>query len=439
MASDCTGLATPELMWKMARMFQSSLPVAEHVWTCDISTASRAWIRKVLPQVLILDDMSTRTFERDAIVSEDVDGNKVRISRMKADLDLYITGFMCSPFSSAGDRAGWSADATVTFFNAVKTILVMQPRAVILENVPQVASKKNFGSLMETLSSIKNYRWKFLMLRAQDFGIPQDRDRYYIVGLLDDNNAQGRLETVRAQVHAMKVSRSSPGVTWPVFLSNAGLPIARLPLGSGTHLAPCGICDNKNARGVCPEHPCNCQRCKLHGTKARTCMWRGHAAKWHQVHRHEAHKYLATWRSVKKNVKLKAAPSYYMLGEIKNIRVPDVMQTSPRVRSCLLAWSSTRNLMTECMIVNSSQGVDRSKPRDDGLVPTLTTSCGRLFAPKHGCFLSPSQCLALQGIDPKTTPHDDFSENMLYTLAGMGMTGPVVGSVMTAVIGQLPP
>ena len=95
--------------------------------------------------------------------------------------------------------------------------------------------------------------------------------------------------------------------------------------------------------------------------------------------------------------------------------------------------------MTEGMIVNSSQGVDRSKPRGDGLVPTLTTSCGRLFAPKHGCFLSPAQCLALQGLDPKTIPHADFSENTLYTLAGMGMTGPVVGSVMTAVIGQMKP
>ena len=114
-----------------------------------------------------------------------------------------------------------------------------------------------------------------------------------------------------------------------------------------------------------------------------------------------------------------------------------MIQDSPRVRSCLVAWSSTQNLLQENAICNTSQAVNRTRPRSDGLVPTLTSTCGRILALKYGCFLSAPQCLALQGFNPNTLPHQDFADTQIYTLAGMAMTAPVIGSIMMAVVAQL--
>ena len=441
MATDCTGLATPELMWKLACMLKKNLPKAEHVWTCDISPASRKWIREALgAETLILADLCARKFQPGAFIAQDIYGETVQMSREQADLDIYIAGFMCSPFSSAGEREGWSADAAATFFNCIRTIVVMQPRFVILENVIGVASSKNAGRLMEALTAASSYRWKFIKVHAAEFGIPQDRQRYYIVGghvgrssaevvQRDLNDLQELIEAMKSPCHSVSA--------WPQFLADAGLPLGPLPRGLGVPLEPCGICDKKNP-GICPKHPCTCPKCALHGQKAKKCVWRGHLAKWQQNHRQAVCGYRAAWRQVKKDNTLKATPTYYTLGASKQIWVPEVLQTSPRVRSCLVAWSSTQNLLQENAIFNSSQAIDRTRPRFDGLVPTLTTTCGRLLALKYGCFLSAPQCLALQGIDPIGCRIEDFSDNALYTLAGMGMTGPAIGSIMIAVVGKLP-
>jgi len=440
LATDCTGMATPELMWKLACTLKNNLPKAEVVWTCDISSASRAWIRKVLgADTLILKDLCARKFAKEAFTAEDIEGNSVNISREQAHLDIYIVGFMCSPFSSAGEREGWSADATATFFNSVRTIVVMQPTFVILENVLAVANSKNVGSLMQALSSAISYRWKFIKVHASEFGVPQDRDRYYIIGQNvcrgSSEVAEKDLNELQMHIDAMKSPRDSV-IAWPQFLADAGLPLAPLPQGLGVPLEPCSICDRKKP-GVCTMHPCTCNKCALYGTKAHKCIWRAHLAKWQPKNKNDAHKYLATWRHVKKDNTLKVAPTYYTIGASKQVQVPQVIQDSPRVRSCLVAWSSVKNLYKANAICNTSQAIDRSRPRFDGLVPTLTTTCGRLFAFKHGCFLSGAQCLALQGFDPSTIPHEDFSENMLCTLAGMGMTAPVIGSIMVAVVGKL--
>ena len=440
MATDCTGMATPELMWRLARTLKTTLPAAKIVWTCDISCASREWIRKALgDDTLILADMCARKFKQASFVADDIYGNSVQMSREQADLDIYIAGFMCSPFSQAGARDGWADDAAATFFNCMRTIVVMQPRFVILENVLAVANSKNVARLMESLTAVNGYRWKFIKVHAAEFGIPQDRERYYIVGKqvggLSGEAAAQDVNDLHQRIDAMKSPHHSVS-DWPQFLADAGLPLAPLPLGIGVPAQPCDICDRKTP-GVCTKHSCPCTRCKLHGMKAKKCAWRGHLATWQVKHCKQMRKYLGTWRTVKKDNALKAPPNYYQLAALKEMRVPSVIQDSPRVRSCLVAWSSAQNLFVENAICNSSQAVDRTRPRFDGLVPTLTSTCGRLFALKYGCFLSPRQVFALQGFDPNTLPHKDFTETSLFMLAGMGMTAPVIGSIMMAVVGQL--
>ena len=95
--------------------------------------------------------------------------------------------------------------------------------------------------------------------------------------------------------------------------------------------------------------------------------------------------------------------------------------------------------MKEEVLVDTSQSARRARIRADGVAMTLTHHCGSIFAPYYGEFLSPQQCLALQGVDPQMLPTEGLSRASLYSMAGMGMSCPVVGSLMYAVTGQLRP
>jgi len=88
-------------------------------------------------------------------------------------------------------------------------------------------------------------------------------------------------------------------------------------------------------------------------------------------------------------------------------------------------------------ILDMSQSINRSSFRSDGLVPTLTTTCGSLFVPKYGAYLSGRQCLALQGLNPHILNLTGLSEDNLHELAGNAMSVPVIRTVMYAAVSQL--
>jgi hypothetical protein len=98
-----------------------------------------------------------------------------------------------------------------------------------------------------------------------------------------------------------------------------------------------------------------------------------------------------------------------------------------------------QNILSEACILDLSQSFGRNAVRKDGLVPTLATSCGRMFVPLHGKCLTAVQCLALQGHNPADYSAEAFTPLELYRLAGNAMGVPVVGTVLAAAISQLLP
>ena len=88
-------------------------------------------------------------------------------------------------------------------------------------------------------------------------------------------------------------------------------------------------------------------------------------------------------------------------------------------------------------VLDLSQSINRSSFWSDGLVPTLTTTCGSIFVPTFGAYLSGRQCLALQGLNPHVLDLTDQSEDNLHKLAGNAMSVPVIGTVIYAAVSQL--
>lgn len=108
------------------------------------------------------------------------------------DHDVLLAGFPCQPFSIIGKRRGFS-DTRGTLFYSIASILdAKQPAAILLENVKQFRSHDN-GRTCDTVLGILHdlgYHTQLKVLNALDFGVPQKRERVFIVGFRNANGFQ---------------------------------------------------------------------------------------------------------------------------------------------------------------------------------------------------------------------------------------------------------
>lgn len=103
------------------------------------------------------------------------------------DHDVLLAGFPCQPFSQAGLKKGFTDTRGTLFFDIERILLAKQPKAFLLENVKQLKSHdkgRTFQTIIDHLNKA-GYKVFYEILKARDFGIPQNRERIYIVGFLD--------------------------------------------------------------------------------------------------------------------------------------------------------------------------------------------------------------------------------------------------------------
>ncbi len=100
------------------------------------------------------------------------------------DHDLLLGGFPCQAFSIIGDRKGFEDARGTLFFDIARILQTKTPRAFVLENVKQLRSHnqgKTLERIMETLEGL-GYHADYRVLNALNFGVPQKRERIFIVG-----------------------------------------------------------------------------------------------------------------------------------------------------------------------------------------------------------------------------------------------------------------
>lgn len=128
-------------------------------------------------------------------VSEDLnlkDVTKIDTSKLK-DIDLITYGFPCQDISKAGKQKGFvDDDGNVTrsglFFEALRIIIDTQPKVAIAENVKALTTKKfadEFGIVLHGLDNA-GYNNYWAVLNAKDYGIPQNRERVFIISIRKD-------------------------------------------------------------------------------------------------------------------------------------------------------------------------------------------------------------------------------------------------------------
>ena len=178
--TDFSGIGAPEMALKYLGIdFES-------VFACEIDKYARKSFEQLHAPKTFYNDITTR--------------NHSEVEQ----LDLYVAGFPCQSFSMAGKRKGFEETRGTLFFNVAKFIKENKPKCFVLENVKGLLSHdkgRTFQTIVDVLSNgggTQNgqisldvmddglgYHIYWKVLNTKNFGIPQNRERIFIVGFKD--------------------------------------------------------------------------------------------------------------------------------------------------------------------------------------------------------------------------------------------------------------
>ena len=105
----------------------------------------------------------------------------------KNKVDLYVGGSPCQSFSIAGARGGFEDTRGTLFHDYIRLVKEIQPKVFIYENVYGVLTHDK-GKTWETMQNVfeeLGYHFKWQILDARHYGIPQGRRRLFVVGFKD--------------------------------------------------------------------------------------------------------------------------------------------------------------------------------------------------------------------------------------------------------------
>jgi DNA (cytosine-5)-methyltransferase 1 len=126
--------------------------------------------------------------------------SEYKVDCLKGELDLVVGGPPCQGFSGIGHRRSYSVDkeqqpSNHLFQDMAWVVSKLRPKLFLFENVKGLLSAKwtplgNKGEIFEDVlsafKSIKGYRVEYALVRAKDYGAPQNRPRVLVVGVRED-------------------------------------------------------------------------------------------------------------------------------------------------------------------------------------------------------------------------------------------------------------
>lgn len=171
--TDCSGLDSP--IWALKRLGIEH----RHVFSSEVNLdCVKTILANHSPEILYGDPNSTTP-------NGDISGRDMSST---PPCDLYVCGFPCQPFSVSGSLQGVSDPRGTIFWSCVKYIETHRPKWFVLENVKNLIHMqggKVFESILKELSKLSGYEVSHSVLNTKEYGIPQSRNRLYIVGVRD--------------------------------------------------------------------------------------------------------------------------------------------------------------------------------------------------------------------------------------------------------------
>jgi len=118
------------------------------------------------------------------------------------DFDILLGGFPCQPFSISGKKMGFEDTRGTLFFDICQIINEKKPSVVVLENVKHLIyhdKKRTFKTILKSLMDL-GYHVTHKILNAKDFGLPQNRERIFIIATKNHYFNFSKLKTYKRVV-----------------------------------------------------------------------------------------------------------------------------------------------------------------------------------------------------------------------------------------------
>lgn len=144
--------------------------------------------------------------------SENLHGDITKINETDIpDHSLLLAGFPCQSFSITGLRRGFEDTRGTLFFDVVRILNEKKPKYILLENVKNLASHdqtKTIRTILHTLSDL-GYSVDFTVINSAEAGVPQNRDRTYICGILNGKTEKYLKDTRNTHIWDIKENLNS--------------------------------------------------------------------------------------------------------------------------------------------------------------------------------------------------------------------------------------
>lgn len=111
-------------------------------------------------------------------------------------VDLFVGGSPCQSFSLVGKQMGLSDTRGTLFYEYARLVSEIRPKCFIYENVRALLSNdggKTWATMAKVFTDL-GYDWKHQVLNSKDYGIPQNRERVFVVGFRKDLGVGNRFE-----------------------------------------------------------------------------------------------------------------------------------------------------------------------------------------------------------------------------------------------------
>ncbi|MEI7597327.1 MAG: DNA (cytosine-5-)-methyltransferase [Bacteroidota bacterium] len=134
---------------------------------------------------------AAETYYQNFNVKPQGDITKIGVEEIPAH-DILCGGFPCQAFSISGKQKGFEDIRGTLFFDIARIVEYHKPKVLFLENVKNLSlhdEGKTFNVILKTLEDL-NYNVYYKVLNASHFGLPQNRERVYIVAFRKELNMQ---------------------------------------------------------------------------------------------------------------------------------------------------------------------------------------------------------------------------------------------------------
>ena len=167
-ATDCSGIEAPVAALRNMNVSYN------HVWSCDNDKFCKQMILSNYTPDMFFDDVL------------DTNTRKQYFESCK-EVDLYIIGFPCQSYSGLALHTETSRQVKINKNSEIirallKTIQIVHPKVIVIENVPLFIKQPDYKMVCTTLKRYKYDVYKEI-LNSKDYGVPQLRKRVYIVAI----------------------------------------------------------------------------------------------------------------------------------------------------------------------------------------------------------------------------------------------------------------